>query len=697
VTVSTPSVEHGVLAGSGVSVASFDVMDTVLVRRICNPRSLFVFVGRAALEAGLLDLTPDLFGKLRTEAEQLARIGIPDGETDLRRIYGVFARIACIPAERLEALMDLEMHWEDMMLSVAPGAHERVNAAREAGHLIHFISEMYLPATFLENALRKRKLMEGADEIWVSGEHAASKTSGRLFSILCRERKIIPGQIHHTGNDWTADVVTPGKMGIATTHVPAANPTRYESLFEQHAQASNGWASLLAGAGRMLRLQPAGSERSARLRAIVGNVIGPGLGAYVLWVLRHAVQGRLKRLYFVSRDGYVPYLMARQWARTLAPGLECRYLYGSRQAWHLAGLESFDADAWNWLLEQFHAVNCGSFLKRIEVSWEECQQLAPELAAVLVGPDEPLTVTRREAFAETLRAGGALADAVLAKAKAKRSLVRDYAAEQGLLDGVACGLVEMGWSGKTRASFERVLGPVASASLRWFYLGIRNEARIHDSQRVQYFLHGPGLPQPELLSMPAVVESFCLAPHGSVTGYHAEAGKLTPDFVDRIEKALDSWGRAEILAAVEEFAEKMPLTCAPFPAIGNLADATRELFKAFSLNPSPEEARLWGSMPFENDQAAEAASVLAPEARVNLGSLRAALVFGCVHRACMAENAGAWGPGSWAGRQRSLLPLTIASWIGWIRVHGPQTIRNGFRRVLRGMRKLGSKLASRFR
>jgi FMN phosphatase YigB (HAD superfamily) len=664
-----------------IIASTYDVFDTLLTRRVCDPKAVFQWVGREAARRELTWLSPAAFRAARTEAEALARIGVPDGEVSLARIYAVLARIIGCAKTRIPELMAIELAWEHQMIVPVVGAKAVVAAARQAGRQIYFISEMYLPVEFLADQLREHGFMQTGDKLWVSNTYQASKRSGKLFSVCLRETGLSAGEVEHGGNDWSADVLAPQRVGFQVIHFPQANPTHYEQLLERHSQATNGWASLLAGAGRLVRLQSQANEPMAGLRRIVADVVGPALTCYVLWILQRARSLGLRRLYFVSRDGYVPFLLAKKIAAALVPDLECHYFYGSRQAWHLAGLQVVDEAALEWILGHCDGMNCASLLKRLELTWEECRQFSPKLVAMMGTPEQPVTEALREAFKKALQTDVALLKSIQRKAEEKRALLRDYASQEGLLDDVPRGIVEIGWSGRTRASFEKALADSPLANLHWLYFGIHHRARLQDSDRVHYFLYGPDLLHPEIPFLPVVLESFCLAPHGSVTGYVRAGREVRPCFRAGIEPALENWGRGAVFTAIEEYLQHLPLTCGQFPEVGDLAEAARELLVSFCTKPAAEDAKIWGAIPFEQDQAADKAFPIAPPACLSRANLRNALMYGAVDLGCMGESVGTWGAGSWAARRQPLYLLTLAAWVGYLRIHWKTLPKRSFHQL----------------
>ena len=63
---------------------------------------------------------------------------------------------------------------------------------------------------------------------------------------------------------------------------------------------------------------------------VLQEIFAPLMTAFTVWVLREAEARGIKRLYFLSRDGYLPYRTAIRLVKSCEFDIECRYLYCSR-------------------------------------------------------------------------------------------------------------------------------------------------------------------------------------------------------------------------------------------------------------------------------------------------------------------------------------------------------------------------------
>lgn len=64
-------------------------------------------------------------------------------------------------------------------------------------------------------------------------------------------------------------------------------------------------------------------------------ILARALGDFTQWALGRALAAGVRRLYFLSRDGWYPFRLGEALRRGWDLPIECRYLYGSRRAWRL--------------------------------------------------------------------------------------------------------------------------------------------------------------------------------------------------------------------------------------------------------------------------------------------------------------------------------------------------------------------------
>src|SRR5918993_624328 len=637
---------------TNVKLVSFDVFDTLLTRRVTSPHTIFYFCANSAIEEGLINCSAETYVMLRREAETVTRTGQPDWQTDDKRIFDFLIKLLVVTPETGLRLRALEIEWERKLLVPVPGAAEMLDKERIAGYKVAFVSDMYWSTDEIKTFLTDANFFREGDLLLVSAEHGASKDTGGLFKVLMQ---LNPGvkasDIRHHGNDEYIDYKGALKAGLQGVLHTRCNPTNYELILEYHREETDGLAALLAGTGRLLRLNYSHlSSHTAGMARIIGNVVAPTLITYVLWILKEAKIRGLKQLCFVARDGYVPYLLCNRISKAMGFNIETHYLYGSRQAWHIPALREFDDFAYSWMLENFKGATMETVFKRVGISWEELLEIAPEAQSLFSSPNQAVTPDVQVKVKNFIETNHVLRDHILKHSKEKREVLTAYLAQAGIDFSAKTGMVEIGWAGRTRISFERILGQDKAQNLHWFYFGLLPNVYLHDPERISTFVHGLDLTYKSINGLPTIIESFCFAPHGSVLGFEKNGDKIVPQFNTVGEGELDKWGRNKYFVILDRYCDLLPLEIMRKMKFYNLRNPAYNLLKAFVENPSRNDAEVWGSIPFIHDQFGKTSTILAPKTPVNAKTVKEALTFGKFILMANGGNLGVWGAGAWAKR-----------------------------------------------
>ena len=585
-------------------VASFDIFDTVLTRRVGAPAAVFLFAGRAAREQGLVDILPEDFARARQAAEETARQRHPARETTLAEITGELAGRLGFGVEKIPALQAIELAEEARQICVVPGAPGLLATARERSPRLLFISDMYLPADFLRARLIEHGCWREGDGLYVSGEHGRAKRDGALFTLLLAQENLSAAQLHHTGNYARSDVTAPRSLGIGATLRPAANPNRYEEQLEQFARATQGLASLHAGASRLARLTtPAGTAAAGAIRDVAAGVAAPVLASYVRWVLRESRRRGIGRLYFVARDGWLLLQLARQLAPQFHPTAELRYLHGSRQAWHLPGVFSLGAAELHWLFSAADTLSVATICARVNLP--PAAIAAPLAAAGFPAGrwEENLSPRERAALRDVFKTP-TVTTLIAEQAAVARVPLAAYLQQEGLFSRDRCALVDVGWHGQAQDSLAKVITAAGWPAPAGFYFGLNSTSGLTGlgERHPWFFDRRGGAAEPQACTgLEALMEIFCTAGHGATTGYARTAQGVEP--VLRPAPAhLVAWGWPTLQATVAAYGHALTLA----PAVEADEAAVRAMsgavLRLFWKNPTHDEAAAWGAFSYEDDQ-----------------------------------------------------------------------------------------------
>lgn len=260
-------------------VVSFDVFDTLLLRKCGLPRNVFHELERKTGRRG--------FAEARITAEQKANrrvAGKEFGEISIEEIYSHLPQYS--------DLMDAELSFEKDTVYANPEIVSIWERVGRLGKKRIICSDMYLSRRFIEELLRKNGIA-GWDEIYVSSERKARKSTGKLFEMMVRELGVDPMMIFHIGDNALGDVRQANAKGIVAYRYCRGVESGVVRPFATHIKWSqdveDGWREF-------------GSEDYwDRLGYAYAGVLGY---AYVRFVGDEALRRGITRLLLVYRDGY---------------------------------------------------------------------------------------------------------------------------------------------------------------------------------------------------------------------------------------------------------------------------------------------------------------------------------------------------------------------------------------------------------
>ncbi|MFC3689996.1 hypothetical protein [Aquipuribacter hungaricus] len=606
-------------------VVTFDVFETVLVRAVSPPAAVFDLVGRRAVERGLVACSPQAYSQARAWAESRA-LHWHRAETTLERICTELVAALGLPREAREALAELEMEVEAGLLQPVPAGVRLVQEHRSRTGSVVYVSDMYLPAQFIEDQLVHHGLFLPGDVLYVSHAHGETKRSGGLYGVVADAEGVPAGSLLHHGNDLRADVKGATSAGVRSVFLPAANPTRYEQALQRHRTSTDGLTAGMAGASRLARLhvEPQG-EREEALVGVAAGVMAPVLTAFVTWVLRRAEAEGLRRVYFVARDGQVLLRIAERLAPRLGIDVELHYLYASRLVWNrVVASPTKNPQVWHSLIGlSSDGVSNIDILERTGLAADVVERV---VAASGAGPDVWRSTTQRRPLFETLdriEADGTLA----AAQEGHRAVVMRYLHEQGLLDGTPHAFVDVGWRGTQHdVLLELQQETEGSALSHGLFFGLDASASPWAGHREAYFFDSRGdavptgedrvpvggpayLPDslrpggsPLGIAQFALIEIFCSGDHGTLTRYDETPDGVVPVLKPGRKEAVEAWGLPLVWRTVDAYVDHLPVDRQnPYLHV-DVHLALTSVMRLFWELPTDAEVQAWAGFPWEVGQ-----------------------------------------------------------------------------------------------
>lgn len=314
---------------------SFDVFDTLIMRKFAEPRGIFKLVKE---RIGTWDLPRDLienFESIRMQSEQYFYKNVCKNDfMDVRfeEIYALIAQNFSLSATQKQALMDMEVETErENLLPIEDNIALIERLVRE-GREVVLISDMYLDAKIIRSFLLPFSSVFEGLFIYVSCEYRKKKNNGALFKMILRKRQIQANRWLHFGDNFEIDCLEAKKLGIRFHHF-------HNDLLDYERYALGSCDSLSIqkwlGKARIFRVQN-GLSALEELGACFGAAL---FLPYVYYVLNQCQRRGIECLYFIARDGYVLQKISEKIIQKEGLDIQTRYIYGSRAAWKKPFLE----------------------------------------------------------------------------------------------------------------------------------------------------------------------------------------------------------------------------------------------------------------------------------------------------------------------------------------------------------------------
>jgi FMN phosphatase YigB (HAD superfamily) len=508
-------------------VYSFDVFETSLIRRVAVPSDVFRIIARHVARE-IANVSPretvEDFFSARVEAERLAREAAGTGECTLADIWMILRSM--LPALPSTFGPECELDAERGVLTPNRQVAARIASLRASGARIIFASDTYLPKEFVQSELIQHGVATEADGCYVSSAVGLTKESGALFNFILQHEKISARDIHHYGDNSGSDYRVPKRLGISSELYRDSELNKWERALVGSGAACQEPGSFLAGSMRLSRLVPDGEEHDEGIRDLVSTFLGPLVMIWAGWVLGAARQDKVRRLYFVARDGYLTWRAAR----ILAPDfgeIDCRYLKISRKAVLLPAITEISRRGIPWLRFRKNEPELQLLVQKLGLTWKQVTAEFSGLAKREGGRKRLTTEEDWSRFWQILQTPPTV-DVVRAGIAQQRANAIAYLTAQGVADSsVAAAIVDVGPQAKQQTAIKELLGGVRS-SLCGYYLRLDTDRTpLAESGRVKALFYGA---PPDRMSIAGVVYEIFrriyavehivgLAPHGSVQGY----------------------------------------------------------------------------------------------------------------------------------------------------------------------------------
>ena len=500
-----------------MTISSFDIFDTCLLRDCGQPEMVFDLLAREILGHNALKEQLRDFARLRQDAQRMAMERKNDAEVTIDEIYEQFDASYYTSISN-EQIKEKEIEIDAKSWQPIEGAIRIINECREKGKVI-FISDMYYPASILKPVLERFDIIQPEDQLYVSCDYGVSKHSGELYDIVAEHEHIHFSEWTHYGDNPYSDYMVPRKKGIKSHRIHTENTDIERTIYDLAAWSSDSMPkSLLAGILRAVRLTLPQLNDGGFMSDVMCGMIVP----YVFACLKDAQKRGLRRLYFASRDAYIMYLVAKEF-KAIFPDIECKYLYISTKVAYPLLVKDGTADEIFSFLRNINVYQPKHVLTMLGLSEEQ----QSEISAIV-----PLRESIKWDSAESRKLvdeliGASYRDTIVRHCHAQSELFKAYLTQEEFLTNTpnVVGLVDVGWRCSTQYSLSSIF-PHAM----YYYLGVSPDNYRMDEMGnywANYFLSYYRYVNPRFIEY-----YICKNLENTVVGFRDVDGIIVPRFAE---------------------------------------------------------------------------------------------------------------------------------------------------------------------
>lgn len=289
-------------------VVSFDLFDTLIMRRVFSPEDVYRLVERKAENCNICSKkTLNDFLAIRPIASSMC-----NDNSYLMDIYKIIGDKLGIDENDLNNLMNLEIETDIQLCIPRKTILKIYDYAVEKGKDVYIVSDMYYPLGVVRKILESCGIRVDDDShIWISCEKHMDKASGCLWNKFTKEvvrgRKCI-----HIGDNIQADVENPKKFGIESYHIMNGKDMLINSsaaLLSSYVCTEYDSVCMGNIVSKMFNDPFALGKTRGKVRFDNSNtygycVYGPMIMKFLLWLYGKSHKDEINKLLFFARDGY---------------------------------------------------------------------------------------------------------------------------------------------------------------------------------------------------------------------------------------------------------------------------------------------------------------------------------------------------------------------------------------------------------
>ncbi len=518
-----------------MNLVSFDIFDTILIRKCGLPENIFYLTAKKLF--GKDDRKVNYFVFWRSQAEGRIIREQKNKDVTIEDIYSSFE--SDYFGVEIKKAIEAEKNIESENLAVNPEVLDIIKKNRLKGNTICFISDMYLDSSFLRTVLMREGCIEEGEKVYVSCEYKASKHNGTIYRVVKKE--LSPSKWTHYGDNKHSDVKKAKKQGIKGTLVDTLfTDTEIKTIKYFSLNNNSREISIIVGWLRWIRISMGNSSTSE----IASNFIAPLYVSYVQYIFDTAKKQSLDSLYFLNRDSYILYSIAK----TLRSGdnINLNYLFVSRRSLVLPAIASLSDDDFLNVFDGKTLIrkSVDGILSFIKTNRKELLDCGLTFAFDEINnkkqQQEVLDKILRSEFTSILKD----------RIEKENSLLKEYFIQEEVISNKKSAFVDVGWLGTSRLMTNKILSNYLVSPVDFFYLGVRADVLPMKYGEFYSYFRNP------IRGLTSVIENyFSISPYKSVLGYRKVEESVVPIFKEEIDTESEKDILDQNIKATSLFAE----------------------------------------------------------------------------------------------------------------------------------------------
>ncbi|WP_252228856.1 MULTISPECIES: HAD-IA family hydrolase [unclassified Clostridium] len=495
-------------------IVSFDIFDTLLLRNVINPTDIFKIV---EIEYFNRFGKKIVFYNERIESEKNARKISKCEDIRFDEIYEVLGQK--IGKDCAEKLKLIEIEIEQKFIITNKYIKEIYDYAKTKGKKIIIISDMYLSKGIIQNLLKLNNYLD-YDKLYVSCEVNKTKASGSIYSYIRNEINIDNSQKWiHIGDNYTSDVENANKNGIIGIH--------YEKLQdrEERIKINNLSDSIIYA----IQINNKYSLNSNKYWKEFGTMYVAPIYIGLMYNLMKWLKDK-DNIYFLARDGYMPYKLYEKLKQHYNALPIAKYIYASRRAYIYPTLINNKEKAID-----FFTIYNGSFNQKLTIK-EIFNNLDLDLTQYtevlnkynFTNIEEVITDKNIDKVKSIL---SDIWDDIDKKLLHEKELLNKYFIQEGIIDFSSINIFDVGWAGSTHKAMIELL----DKEINGYYFGTIEfiDSQIKNRSFGYAFNEGkPSQIRNFIIDNVMMYELIFTAPEGSLKNFKCINGKIFPQLKD---------------------------------------------------------------------------------------------------------------------------------------------------------------------